>query len=96
MPFGNINGMKTKLMIDSAGRMVLPKAVRDQFRLRTGSELELEIGQDSITLYPVDCGAHLKIEQGLYVHEGQPADGLLDAVELDRDERARSIWGNMR
>lgn len=96
MPFGNINGMKTKLMIDRAGRMVLPKAVRDQFRLRTGSELELEIGQGSITLYPIDCGAPMKMEQGLYVHEGHPADGLLDAVELDRDERARSIWGNMR
>ena len=86
--------MKTKLMIDGAGRMVLPKAVRNQFKLHSGSELELEIGQDSITLYPVDVGEHLKMEKGLYVHEGEPADLLLDAVALDRDERARAVWGH--
>ena len=35
----------------------------------------------------------LTMELGLYVHEGQPVDDLLDAVTLDRDERALSIWG---
>lgn len=86
--------MKTKVMIDRAGRMVLPKPVRDQFKLRTGSELELEIGQGAITLYPVDAGTPLKMEQGLYVHEGEPADNLLDAVALDRDSRTRALWGH--
>ncbi len=38
----------------------------------------------------------MKMEQGLYVHEGHPSNGLLDAVNLDRDERSRSIWGKMR
>ena len=94
MPFGNMNGMKTKLAIDGAGRMVLPKAIRSQFKLHSGSELELEIGHDSITLYPVDMGEHLKMEKGLYVHEGEPADLLLDAVSMDREERARAVWGH--
>jgi len=35
----------------------------------------------------------LTMEQGLYVHDGQPVDDFLDAVALDRDERSRSIWG---
>ena len=38
----------------------------------------------------------LTMEQGLYVHEGQPVDDLLDAVALDRDARTRSIWGETR
>jgi hypothetical protein len=40
--------------------------------------------------------AKLTMELGLYVHEGQPVDDLLDTVMLDRDARARSSWSGCR
>jgi DNA-binding transcriptional regulator/RsmH inhibitor MraZ len=35
MPFGFINGMKTSVSIDKAGRVVLPQHVRRQFHAGT-------------------------------------------------------------
>jgi len=48
-----INGMTT-VKIDKAGRIVLPKPVRERFHLREGSELELEERSDGLTLRPVE------------------------------------------
>jgi hypothetical protein len=36
--------------------------------------------------------SNLTMEQGLYVHEGEPVDDLLHAVELDRESRAQALW----
>ena len=96
MPFGIINGMKSTLTIDKAGRMVLPQRVRKQFGLRTGSALELKVSAHAITLYPAESKPALTKEDGLYVHEGKPDDTLLDAVELTRDGRDRAVWGGSR
>ena len=51
MPFGIINGMKTELSIDKAGRVVLPQAVRRQFHLVAGDHLDLQIFPDGIFLH---------------------------------------------
>ena len=93
MPFGNINGMKSTLTIDKAGRVVLPQKVRNQFGLRSGAALELKVSANAITLYPADAEAALTKENGLYVHEGKPDDSLLDVVERTRDNRDRAVWG---
>jgi AbrB family looped-hinge helix DNA binding protein len=45
-----VNGMT--LTIDKAGRIVVPKAIRDQFALHPGSELALE---------PTADGFHLRV-----------------------------------
>jgi len=96
MPFGILNGMKSTLTIDKAGRMVLPQRVRKQFGLHAGSTLEVEMGTDAITLYPSETKAALTKEKGLYVHEGKPDDTVLDAVERTRDDRDRAVWGGSR
>ena len=96
MPFGKINGMKSTLTIDKAGRMVLPQKVRKQFGLRTGSELELRVSANAITLCPAETKPALTKERGLYVHEGTPDDTLLDSVELARDDHDRAVWGGSR
>lgn len=88
--------MKSTLTIDKAGRMVLPQKVRKQFGLRTGSELELKVSANAITLYPSDAKPSLTNEHGLYVHEGTPDDMLLDAVDRTRDDRDRAVWGGSR
>jgi AbrB family looped-hinge helix DNA binding protein len=96
MPFGNLNGMKSTLTIDKAGRMVLPQGVRKQFGLRTGSALEMKVSAHAITLYPAESKPALTNEDGLYVHEGKPGDTLLDAIDSARDARDRAVWGGSR
>ncbi|TVR56223.1 MAG: AbrB/MazE/SpoVT family DNA-binding domain-containing protein [Spirochaetaceae bacterium] len=44
--------MATKVKIDSTGRVVIPKALRDRYGLVSGSELELFADPDGITLIP--------------------------------------------
>jgi AbrB family looped-hinge helix DNA binding protein len=96
MAFGILNGMKSTLTIDKAGRMVLPQRVRKQFGLHTGSALEFKVSATAITLYPAELKPALTKEKGLYVHEGKPDDALLDVVESARDDRDRAVWGVSR
>ncbi len=49
----------TTLTLDKAGRVVLPKPVRDDMQLRAGDSLELESSEDSIVLRPRRGGAGL-------------------------------------
>ena len=91
-----IIGMKKTLIIDAAGRLVLPKPIRDRFRLGRGSGLDLEVSPDAIILRPARPGPTLVEEQGLLVHEGKPSGDLLRAVEDARLERDNEIMGPLR
>ena len=44
--------MKTKVTVDSAGRLVIPKALRERYGLKAGTELELVAEADGIALVP--------------------------------------------
>jgi AbrB family looped-hinge helix DNA binding protein len=44
--------MNTTLRIDKAGRVVLPKLVRDALQINPGDSLELESSDDQIALRP--------------------------------------------
>lgn len=46
-----LNGMTVS--IDGAGRVVIPKSLRDQFNLHAGSQLEITSGVDGLELKPV-------------------------------------------
>jgi AbrB family looped-hinge helix DNA binding protein len=86
-----VNGMIRT--IDKAGRLVLPKRLRDRFRLRPGSKLELEVHEDHLRLIPVAQGPALVQENGWWVHQGLPdpdAD-LAEAVERHRSERLEDV-----
>jgi AbrB family looped-hinge helix DNA binding protein len=77
------------LAVDKAGRLVLPKALRDRFRLHPGSRLEIEVRDDHLRLRPVQQGPAVIDEDGWLVHTGAPdpeAD-LTGAVERLRGER---------
>jgi AbrB family looped-hinge helix DNA binding protein len=86
-------GMKTRLTIDAAGRVVLPQPVRKQFHLTRGSLLDIEIERDAIILRPRSHEATLVEEKGLLVHEGEPTGDLLFAVEVARRQRDRDLSG---
>jgi AbrB family looped-hinge helix DNA binding protein len=86
MPF-----MNTRLTIDSAGRVVLPKLLRDELDLGPGDSLELESAGEQITLRPVRTTAPLTKEKGVWVFRtGQPlsasvTDSVLRQTREDRD-----------
>ena len=44
--------MKTKTRVDAAGRIVIPKPLRDRYGLTTGSEVEITQLPDGIALIP--------------------------------------------
>ena len=83
--------MATHLMIDKAGRVVIPKSVREELRLEPGDSLEMESVGETITLRPVRGTGPLVKEHGVWVfHAGQPlpasaTDELLQRVREDRD-----------
>jgi len=59
--------MNTTLTVDKAGRVVLPKPVRDELQLAAGDSLELESSEDRIVLRPVRGTAGLRKKQGIWV-----------------------------
>ncbi len=74
------------ITIDKAGRLVLPKPVRDRFNLVPGTALELEVEADGVRLRVARGGSSLRTEQGVMVHHG-PAVAALDVADFIRGER---------
>jgi AbrB family looped-hinge helix DNA binding protein len=82
--------MNTRLTIDKAGRVVIPKPLREQLHLEPGDSLEMESAGEQITLRPVRGTGPLTKEQGVWVfHSGQPlpASSTDDMLRLIREER---------
>jgi AbrB family looped-hinge helix DNA binding protein len=88
-----INGMHVK--IDKAGRIVLPKPVRDRLRLRQGSDLEIEERPEGLLLKPVDQRPSMIQKNGLWIHLGKLPKGLDWETLVDevRDERIKELSG---
>lgn len=93
MVYAIINGMNIK--IDKAGRLVLPKPVRDRFRLRAGANLELEEHPEGLILRPVARRASMAQEKGIWVHLGKIPEGLDwdELVDAVREERLKDATG---
>jgi AbrB family looped-hinge helix DNA binding protein len=90
---GILFGMKKKLKIDAAGRIVLPRPVRRHFHLESGSILDLAVEGDAIVLRPQTYEATLVEENGLLVHEGETSGDLVDSLETARRQRDREVSG---
>lgn len=86
--------MSTTLTIDAAGRIVLPKRVREHHGLGPGSEIELDDTETEICLRPVVAQAPLQEVHGLLVYTGRFTDGTADAVRASRAARLRHVTGH--
>jgi AbrB family looped-hinge helix DNA binding protein len=86
--------MTTKLTLDKAGRVVLPKPLRDQLQLAPGDTLQVEADGDRITLRPVRPKVMLKKELGVWVFQGEPTDtSIPDLLDREREKRLRDLRG---
>ena len=77
--------------IDRAGRIVVPKSLRERFNLLAGTELEIEANGEFLQIRKVFAEPALVRKRGILVHHGR------DRVDLDvpafiraeRDARSR-------
>jgi AbrB family looped-hinge helix DNA binding protein len=89
------------ITIDDYGRIVIPKEVRDQLGLESGSALEIRVdsadnAEGAITLTPKGQSPALQQKDELLVHTGTLTDEGVDVVEQirsERRERARTHAG---
>jgi len=80
--------------MDRAGRLVLPKAIRDRLRLSPGDQLILESEDERIILRPDRPQATLKKKRGIWVYHGPQTDvSLSDLIDREREKRLREIAG---
>jgi AbrB family looped-hinge helix DNA binding protein len=83
--------MNIRLTLDKAGRVVIPKPLREELHLEAGDALEMESAGEQITLRPVRGTGPLTKEHGVWViHTGQPlsasvTDEMLQQVRKERD-----------
>ena len=83
--------MTIRLVIDKAGRVVIPKPLREKLHLEPGDALEIESAGERITLRPVRGTGPLTKEHGVWVfHSGQTlaafaTDEMLDVIREERD-----------
>lgn len=92
-PFYNDIMNTVVVTLDKAGRVVIPKTVRDELRLEPGDTLELSQEGDCLSLRPVRSATPLRKEQGVWVFRlGQSVsaaetDEVLKQIRQQRDQR---------
>jgi AbrB family looped-hinge helix DNA binding protein len=91
--------MITAVTIDKAGRIVLPKAVRDELQLSPGDSLELESSEEGISLRPARGSVRIYKKQGVWVMHGGAAlsaDVVDKTVRQIRREREQAFLGKQK
>jgi AbrB family looped-hinge helix DNA binding protein len=89
--------MNTTLTLDKAGRIVLPKPVRDELQLSPGDSLELESSEERIVLRPARGRGQMKKESGVWVFdsgEALSAETVRKTMRRVRDQRSRKALGH--
>lgn len=88
--------MNATVTVDKAGRLVLPKPVRDELQLCPGDALELQSSEDGILLRPARTGGRMKKEHGVWVFDsGKPLteETVRRTRHNIRHDRERKILG---
>ena len=88
--------MNSETTIDGAGRLVLPKAVREELGLSPGDTLDVTVQGNEVTLRPRRSVRPLQKERGVWVlRTGQPltADETRAALRNIREQRHRRNAG---
>ena len=88
--------MRLLVEIDKAGRIVIPKKMRDALHLTPGTRLRIERHHHQIHLEPDAPEPHVEIRDGFAVLVGGPpltGDDVNRAIEESRERRMRFVAG---
>ena len=90
--------MNATLTLDKAGRIVLPKPIREELQIGPGDSLEVEASAEAIVLRPARGSGKMMKEQGVWVfHAGTgtsvTAETVKKTVNRIRRERERKVLG---
>jgi AbrB family looped-hinge helix DNA binding protein len=91
--------MTSKITMDKAGRVILPKPVRDELQLGPGDTLEIESSEDQIVLRPARGTMPLRKKSGIWVvRTGEPlsASTVEETLRQVRAERDGQNSGSTR
>jgi AbrB family looped-hinge helix DNA binding protein len=84
--------MASKVTLDKAGRVLIPKSIRQDLRLSPGDTLQLHREDDKITLRPDRPKALIRKERGVWVYQGEPASrSVVELIDQHRDRRLRDL-----
>lgn len=82
--------MSVTITIGKAGRVVVPKAIRDHLGLHEGSRLTLEVQGGMLHASPEPDPVEIDLKGGFPVIRGGPSlerGGVVEAIKSDRDSR---------
>lgn len=88
--------MKTRTTMDSGGRIVIPKQVREALHLVPGDSLEVSASGDDILIRPVRAAASLVKERGIWVYHAETPASDIDIcalIDQSREQRIGEIAG---
>lgn len=91
--------MNATTTIDKAGRIVLPKPIRDELQLGPGDTIELEASEDRVILRPARGKGRMFKEHGMWVFDsGEPltVETVNKTLRRVREERDRRNAGRLR
>jgi len=97
-----MNGMKTEMIhIDKAGRVVLPKPLRERFNLLPGDKLRLSVEGNGFRLEPEDASGEFARKGSVLVFTGGFAEPITTAkvtelIEREREDRIRAGTARLR
>jgi AbrB family looped-hinge helix DNA binding protein len=86
----------TTVTLDKAGRVVIPKTLRDELHLEPGDTLELESEGEQVTLRPIRTSTPLRKERGVWVFRSGrklAADVTDKVLQHSREQRGRHNSG---
>ena len=84
--------MNAKVMLDKAGRVVLPKRIREALDLSPGDTLELSMDGEDVVPRPQRSAPRLQIKRAVWVfrtREPLAADETRDTIRTIRERQLR-------
>jgi len=77
--------------VDEAGRVVIPKELRDKLGIEEGMSVEFHARERELVLTLSSTANPMSTEGGLLVHNGEPQGDLDEAVKTHREQRVADV-----